>query len=673
MDAGHDLTDAGRELVDAGRELRIGLVGAGPRGLSVLERICANERARPAPRPVTIHLVDPCRPGAGRVWRTDQSRLLLMNTVACQVTVFTDETVTMDGPVEPGPDLYRWARTVVLPAPPGRFEPPVRAEAAALRPDTYPTRAFYGAYLEDSYRRITHHAPAHCRIVEHRVRAVALHDRSGVPGTPQTLTLADGTRLTGLDAVVLAQGHLPQRPTAEERALTREAARHALTYIRPANPADLDLHAVPAGENVLLRGLGLNFFDTTALLTLGRGGRFTRRSGRLVYLPSGREPRILAGSRRGVPHHARGENQKGPSGRHRPRLLTAETVSRLRRRRHAGEPVRFTTDLWPLISREVESVYYETLLRTSGRPHDAARFVPAYLAAGTPDARAQILDTYGITPGARWDWDRLQHPAGPRRFTGRDSFQRWLLDHLAEDIRQARAGNVDGPLKAALDVLRDLRNEIRLAVDHGGLDGDSHRDELTGWYTPLNAHLSIGPPVSRIEELRALIEAGVVRLLGPGTRIALHTGPGPARFTATADGVEDCPVTASVLIEARLPEPDLRRTADPLLRRLLTTGQATPYRIRAAGGTGHETGGLAVTERPCRTVDAAGRAHPRRFAYGVPTEAVHWVTAAGARPGVDSVILGDADAIARAVLRLAPARPAAPLPGRPAGLLEMTP
>jgi hypothetical protein len=36
----------------------------------------------------------------------------------------------------------------------------------------------------------------------------------------------------------------------------------------------------------------------------------------------------------------------------------------------------------------------------------------------------------------------------------------------------------------------------------------------------------------------------------------------------------------------------------------------------------------------------------------VPTEAVHWVTAAGIRPGVDSVTLGDSDAIARAVLAL---------------------
>jgi hypothetical protein len=52
----------------------------------------------------------------------------------------------------------------------------------------------------------------------------------------------------------------------------------------------------------------------------------------------------------------------------------------------------------------------------------------------------------------------------------------------------------------------------------------------------------------------------------------------------------------------------------------------------------------------------------------VPTEAVHWVTAAGIRPGVNSVTLGDADAIARMVLTL----PARDLVGAVADLGERT-
>jgi hypothetical protein len=40
------------------------------------------------------------------------------------------------------------------------------------------------------------------------------------------------------------------------------------------------------------------------------------------------------------------------------------------------------------------------------------------------------------------------------------------------------------------------------------------------------------------------------------------------------------------------------------------------------------------------------RPHHYRFTYGVPTKTVHWATAAGIRPGADSVFLGDADVIA---------------------------
>ncbi|MFF3781944.1 FAD/NAD(P)-binding protein [Streptomyces sp. NPDC001933] len=652
-------------------DLEICVVGAGPRGLSVLERLCANERARPSHRSVVIHVVDPFPPGPGRVWRTTQSALLLMNTVASQVTVFTDDSVEMDGPVEHGPSLYEWARSAVLGRSADRYDDRTRAEARDLTPDSYPTRAFYGRYLADVYQQVWDRAPDHCTLREHRTRAVALEDTGGVPGGSQTLTLADGTRLPGLDAVVLAQGHVPSRPTAREEEWARAASAHGLTYQGPANPADLDLCAVKAGQTVLVRGLGLNFFDQMALLTRGRGGTFERRDdGTLVYHASGQEPYIRAGSRRGIPYHARGENEKGAHGRHVPRVLTPLTIGGLRRRAVDAERVHFGTDLWPLIAKEVESVYYETLLTARGQTSAALDFVRRYLAAPAGEGERLLLDDFGIDEPDRWDWKALSRPLAERRFDDRHTFRDWMLDHLAQDVRDARAGNLSGPLKAALDVLRDLRNEIRLAVDHGGLEGNSYRDDLQGWYTPLNAYLSIGPPVSRVEELRALIEAGVVEIIGPDLEIGIDTGSRPA-FVAVSKTLDTEPVRSTVLIEARLPEPDLRRTGDALLRQLLTSGQAVPYRLEGNCGTEYETGGLAVTERPYRTVDVHGRTHPRRFAYGVPTESVHWVTAAGIRPGVNSVILGDSDAIAHAVLALVPARAGSAADRYDGGLAEV--
>ncbi|MFE9120579.1 FAD/NAD(P)-binding protein [Streptomyces sp. NPDC007172] len=629
----------------------LAVVGAGPRGLSVLERLCANERLKPSADGVVVHLVDPHLPGAGAVWRPDQPGELLTNTVASQITVFTDDSVRIEGPIEPGPSLYEWAQSLALLGGDGDYDERTLAEARRLGPDSYPSRGFYGHYLHDCYRRIVSRAPAHIAVREHRTRAVVLSDAVGASDGPQSLRLENGARLDGLDAVLLAVGHVGTHLTARQRRTADLALIHGLTYVTPANPANVDLSWVQPQQNVLLRGLGLNFFDYMALLTTGRGGRFVRERDRLVYRASGLEPRLYAFSRRGVPYHARGENEKGAFGRYYPRLLTAEYAAQLRARAAAGERIGFTEHLWPLIKREVESVYYATALRSRGVASDVVEgFTDRYLGLAEGADPSELLAAHGVEAQDRFDWVKLTDPCRDLAFASRDEYRDWLLDYLRADAEAGRAGNLSGPLKASLDILRDLRNEIRLAVDHGGLDGESHRDELERWYTPLNAFLSIGPPVLRIEELAALIEAGVLTVTGPGTEVRLDSAE--PSFIAASTRVPGRSVHATALIEARLPEPDVRRTEDPLLRHLLETEQAVPYRISTAQGTEVETGGLAVTERPYRIVDRRGRAHPRRFAYGVPTESVHWVTAAGVRPGVDSVTLGDSDAIARALVSL---------------------
>lgn len=652
----------------------VAVVGAGPRGTSVLERLCASVPELIPGTSLTVHLVDPAPPGPGRVWRTDQPAELLMNTVASQVTLFTDGSVVCEGPIRPGPSLYEWAAAHT---------------DERLGPDDYPTRACYGRYLEWVFRQTVDAAPDTVTVRVHQARAIRLEDeldtppqagpvagplsgaaaltgalrstaaRTGAltgsvprarvalddslgraPVSPtQSLTLDDGTTIAGLCAVILAQGHLPAVSRQTQAHLAEYAARHPpLRFFRPANPADLDLSAVAPGESVLLRGLGLNFFDHMALLTTGRGGTFVPDgNGALVYRPSGREPRLHAGSRRGIPYQARGDNAKGASGRHEPLVLTPDAIAVFRKRADDGDPPDFLTEIWPLVAKEVETVHYKALLS-----HPAG-FQDRYLAAphGSPQ-EAAVLDEFGVAQADRWSWDRISRPYGGESFGSPAEHRAWLLAHLRQDAAQAALGNVAGPLKAALDVLRDLRNELRLIVDHAGLSGTSRRDHLDRWYTPLNAFLSIGPPRRRIEEMTALIEAGVLEVVGPRTSVGMADGV----FTAESPDVPGSFVTATTLIEARLPEPDLRRTCDELLGRLLKTGQCRPHTI-----DGYETGGLDVTQRPYRLINRQGRPHPRRFAIGVPTEGVHWVTAAGARPGVDSVTLADADAVARAALR----------------------
>jgi hypothetical protein len=310
-----------------------------------------------------------------------------------------------------------------------------------------------------------------------------------------------------------------------------------------------------------------------------------------------------------------------------------------------------------LIATEVEAVYYRTLLGELRGSAAAQRFLADFLAADGAPQRSALLERYRLPAALRWDWDRVARPYRDAAFTTHAQFQTWLLGHLRRDVAAAHAGNVGNPLKAALDVLRDLRNEIRLVVDHGGLTGRSYQRELRNWYTPLNAFLSIGPPAGRVEEMIALLAAGVLRALAPGIRVGTSADTGG--FTVSSTSVPEPPIVVGGFIDARLSEGDIRHAVDPLIRHLLRTGQCRPYRIPDGPAPGFLTGGLAVTTRPYRLVDATGHPHPRRFAFGVPTEAVHWVTAAGIRPGVGSVILSDADAIARACLR-PDSEPAAP-------------
>ncbi|MBE1552791.1 hypothetical protein GGC64_006878 [Mycobacterium sp. OAS707] len=642
-------------------KLQLAIVGLGPRGLSVAERLCASaESLLPQGRELVIHLIDPHVADGGQVWRSTQDRVLLMNTVACQVTVFVDDTVDCAGPVVTGPSLYEWARSIALVGSPNVPDAD-RVEAAALGPDDYPSRAFYGSYLQWARDRMIWTAPPVVSFESHPATAVDVRD---TPNGLQEVVLGNGEILGDLQAVVLALGHMPHRLGESESALSRFADRHGLRYVAPSNPADVSLDAIAPGESVILRGLGLNFFDYMALFTLGRGGTFVRKpDGALRYLPSGREPKLIAGSRRGVPYHARGKNQKGSAGRHQPRYVTPEVIERLRTRADAGAPADFRRDIWPMIDQEVRTVYYATLVQERRCVCDADEFtamfataepaaVPIFgdpLAVEESDAQRTVLAKFDIDPDQGWDWREIAAPFTDDDLVSTQRFRTWLRSYLDLEVTEAGKGNVTGPRKAALDVLRDLRNEIRLLVDHGGLSGDSYRDELQRWYMPLNAHLSIGPPAERIEQFAALMDAGVLEVLGPDVRVECTDG----RFVAHSGACPDLVVQATTLIEARLPETDVHRTTDPLLRTLLDRGECQPYRIPIRGGGHYVAGGVAVTRRPYRLLDAQDRPHPRRLAFGVPTESVHWVTAAGIRPGVNSVILGDADAIARTCLRTA--------------------
>jgi uncharacterized NAD(P)/FAD-binding protein YdhS len=627
--------------------MRIAVVGVGPRGTVMLERICANAGVLAPGRRVEVHLIDPYPPGGGRVWREDQDRSLLMNTVAGDITVFTDDTVTCEGPLRHGPTQFQWARMVAAGEITG-VDPRAVEEAASLKPWSYGSRAFNGAYLGWAVKHIVETAPPEVSIVFHETRAIGLED---VAGGRQTLWLEHESEPLLVDAVVLSQGHFDIAASDAERDLSAFAEEHGLAYFPPASPGELDLSGIGAGEPVMLRGLGLNFFDYMILLTVGRGGEFGRDGERLVYRPSGREPVLYAGSGRGVPYTARAEIQQEIVPRYVATFLSAEVIAGLREHARTGRN-DFMTHLWPYVAKEAGWVYCRHLLTHGDYANPVAleRFLAEYprLDWGAPEMTA-LLHEVVPDPAAHWDWAKLDKPAGGMRFETRDDYLSWIKGRLEHDYTHSKLGPAGSALKATAAMMRDLRDEVRQVISHQGLSGDSYLRDIERWFSGLNNFVASGPPASRVEELRALVEAGVIRFVGPGMRVVL----GNREFVIDSPFVDEEPVRVGTLIEAHLPVTDVRRATDPLLRYLRESGQCRAHRIPNPDGGYAETGGLDIAEFTHRLVNADGEAHRGRFSYGPPVESVQWVTAIGARPHVNSRTLLQGDVIARGALTAA--------------------
>lgn len=104
---------------------------------------------------------------------------------------------------------------------------------------------------------------------------------------------------------------------------------------------------------------------------------------------------------------------------------------------------------------------------------------------------------------------------------------------------------------------------------------------------------------------------------------------------------------ATVLIEARLPSGAIHHTADPLLDDLLSRDIIKPH---VYSGTRRVSGAIDVDQKTFIAYrSGVGNDAGLLFAYGIPLEGIQWGTAATIRPFVNSVIVTDADVIARQI------------------------
>ncbi len=611
------------------------LVGVGPRGLGLLERLVSNAAADGSGA-VEVHLVDPYPIGGGRVWRSAQSELLRLNTTAEDLTAFVDESVVMAGPVTPGPTMFEWCRAYGV----DLDDPVLAEEAAAIGPMDFPSRRLGNAYFDFVVRRTLERVPAAMTVVTHAQRAI---DLRGGAGDREVVVLEDG-ELIAADAVVLLNSHVDVRPAPRFAELASFAAERGLTYLPPGYGGDMDLSAVPAGEDLLVRGFGLGFVDLLVLLTEGRGGRFVPDGSRLRYEPSGAEPHLLVGSRRGVPYHAK------PMYRLRvpkPTTTTFCTVAAVGALLRRGTSLDFRADLWPLIGREVAWGYYREL--GLGHPNRITTSWSAFAATfaalewGSEAYHRWVAETVP-DPVDRFDPAAIDRPLGDLQVRDADELARTIRRYVTDDLARRSDDRFSADLGAFFALLAVLP-VVAPALGSPQMDPRSLAADFYGWFLGFFSFWASGPPHDRLEQLLALEAAGVVSFLGPGLEIETDAERGTfvARSSAVPGQVE-----ARALLDATLPAFDLARVEDPLLSSLAARGEVSSQVLVDAGGQPLDTGQLR-TDPQHHLVRADGSVVPRRFALGMHTAVK---AAAFARPCTNGPVHRLNDQVARALLAL---------------------
>lgn len=626
----------------------------------LVDRIAANLEDGAS---VDVHVVEDTQLWAGRVWRTDQTRELCMNTMADAVTLFTDASVTMDGPVREGPTLHEWCRLALCDASGSDAPPDIDTERVAVfrshpvrdglvaayrdeletqRPESHPSRALYGEYIRWCGERAVAACPPGMRVYPHLDRALSVDERDG----HDVVRLASGEEIAA-DAVVVAAGWLSPADADAERRFADRAREAGLVWVRQGSPVDQDLAAIPDGADAIVRGLGMGFFDAMALLTIGRGGRFVpddRVAHGLRYEPSGREPRLHATSPRGVPYRA-----KTLYGGLPPRA----DMRHLRRFSPAPDdaPLDVDREIWPLIVRDAFCAYYETLARVRPAAADAERIlarIDEVRAAPEelPGALARAITPLVPDPADRLDLDALLFPGRDVPFADVATFDAWIVRFVAHDLAEAERG-ADSAEKAALWSVASARRIAHRLGAFGGFDAESQR----GGYRRLlsiGGQAGSGPPAFRNRQLLALHDAGLVRFLGPGAAVdiaggAFHTEPalpGPA-------------VTATGLIDAFVRPHDAAHSDDPLMRSLAEAGRIRAFSVQTRDGRTEATRGVDVDPDTNRAIGSDGRPDRALHVVGIPTEETAHDTLISPMPGADASMLRESDRTARSLLRTA--------------------
>lgn len=626
-------------------EFSFAIIGAGPRGTSVLERLA--ELAQKLPESavqVKVTVFDPYRPGAGHVWNSKQSQNFLMNTPASFPTVAPERSAQGVG--------LTFRQFVEAQGDGKRMSEAHAAELRSIADGTYPSRALYGEYLEHVYDKAVTALNSHPNFEVSHSAAEVIAVRpltSGYQVEFRPAGVKEGSENTQVvDCVVLALGHQSAELNPWQKQLQRSAQNAGALYLPPHVPADLDYSQFEAGKPALIRGLGLNFFDSMAELTAGRGG-FYKETGkgpgyRFEYVASGREPELIVASRRGTPYWGKPVvDHFIPEEISLHYFDAEELIGRLAEAR-AGNPdaaLIFSRHIWPSLHRDILMAYYRQCALGCAEQWDISleeflSELEAILEAehheGNQVWLGKLREYIAQFPQLSWlDVPALARPFDQRGFSSSQEYQEAVRDYMVLNAKHS-SGGLEDPLSRAIMTMNLGRMVIKDLVANGVLDEQSRIEEVQAHFEPLVEGLSSGPPLERIEQLLALSRAGLVTFIGPEPEFSFDEVNG--QFTAASPWVDSEVHTAGTLCEAMMPANRVKQNNTELITQLLNEHVARVHQWNNAEGDTLPGSGFDVVGEPYRLVNAEGLAHRAIFVLGLQLSSFQWGTAIAAQAGL---------------------------------------
>ncbi len=574
------------------------IVGLGSWGLCVLERTV--HRARQINSSVRVHVIEPGQLGGG-VYSVAQPDYLILNNPCGQLSLYAAPDGDSDAPYAVG--LYEWAiRTGYRRV---GYEYKIGSEGETILPTDYLPRRLMGEYLAWFYEALVASAPSNLEIVRHYTTVCDI-----VPeiGGREKVLLDSGIQIS-VDHVVLTSGHT----------LNEELARDArdVQYLRPYPVEHFDSLVAP-GEPVAIAGMGLVGYDLITSLTIGRGGTYKEDGDRLHYAPSGLEPVIYFYSRSGVPYCAKSVHGVDPTGDYQPIMCTPQAFREMTN--PSGSPLRrrvdFRNDLLPLLYAEMQARYLIHSAHLRGGPSSASlvrEVLESSWLSGTFDRAVDRLEpTYGL-----FDPTNTVFPDVNAHFDSNDAYEAHVYQMIETDLDQALDPG-GSPVKAAQEVTRILRDQMRGVIEFGGLSMQSFIDFQANIRGRIN-RLEAGPPAIRSQQLLGLLDAGVVRVpFGPHPELtAGDDGAATIRSTTLAEPAE---TNVRHVVRGHLDLPSLARSSSPLLSRLYTKGRLTQFSY------GDVMVGSVAISGDFHPFDAEGRMQSNLSILGVLTEGVRYFT-----------------------------------------------